>query len=175
MSYLLTEIALEMLGYKFYDTNGIFHLTNFQNNTTLSESHPDEPSLTEFIEQAESADGFPPGQTSQKDADPVAGPSNALTLDSHNPRRTPAKALAKILDYESDKIVNQISARLQRSVVRRAAGHSEELLGEVVDEERRLIKEDAAEMRKFREFLQSRLQRLDKRPYEKYVRTFGAE
>ncbi|XP_017130776.1 uncharacterized protein LOC108148302 [Drosophila elegans] len=164
MSYLLTEIALEMLGYKFYDTNGTFHLTNFQNTSTHSESHPDEPSLAEFIEQ----------RTVQNEADPVAAPSQAPIPDSRHPRRTPAKALAKIMDYESEKIVNQISARLERSVWRRAAD-SEELLGEVMDEERRLIRADAGEIRKFREFLQSRLQRLDKRPFEKYERTFGAE
>ncbi|XP_043643774.1 uncharacterized protein LOC122613571 [Drosophila teissieri] len=174
MSYLLTEIALEMLGYKFYDTNGTFHLTNFQNNSTLSELHPDEPSLAEFIEQTNQE----PEQQQElhtlamkEDADVDA----ATIPESRNPRRTPAKALAKIMDYESEKIVNQISTRLERSVARRAAAESDEQLAEIIDEERKLIASDAAVMHKFREFVQSRLQRLDKGPYEKYARTFGPE
>ncbi|XP_017004210.1 uncharacterized protein [Drosophila takahashii] len=176
MSYLLTEIALEMLGYKFYDTNGTFHLTNFQNNSTHSELHPDEPSLTAFIEQAESPDQESISravavQDQEEEADLVADPVS----ESRNPRRTPAKALAKIMDYESEKIVNQIRTRLERSLGRRPEADSGELLGEIMDEERILIRADASVMRKFREFLQTRLQRLDQRPYEKYMRTFGAE
>ncbi|XP_017079533.1 uncharacterized protein LOC108113464 [Drosophila eugracilis] len=173
MSYLLTEIALEMLGYKFYDTNGIFHLTNFQNNSTHSESHPEEPSLTEFIEQPESPDKETPCQDLGVETDLVAGLS--IAPDLRNPRRTPAKALAKIMDYEKEKIINQISTRLEQLVARRAAVYSEQLLAEIMDEEEKLIREDASEMRKFREFLQTRLQRLDKGPYEKYVRTFGPD
>ncbi|EDW88846.1 uncharacterized protein LOC6528067 [Drosophila yakuba] len=176
MSYLLTEIALEMLGYKFYDTNGTFHLTNFQNNSTLSELHPDEPSLAEFIEQTNQE----PEQQQQQELHTLAvregADLDASTIpESRNPRRTPAKALAKIMDYESEKIVNQISTRLERSVARRAAADSDEQLAEIIDEERKLIASDAAVMHKFREFVQSRLQRLDKLPYEKYARTFGPE
>ncbi|EDV58563.1 uncharacterized protein LOC6543398 [Drosophila erecta] len=174
MSYLLTEIALEMLGYKFYDTNGTFHLTNFQNNSTLSESHPDEPSLTEFIEQTNQEPELQQELHTlglREEADLVAD----TIPETRNPRRTPAKALAKIMEYESEKIVNQISTRLECSVARRAAEDSDEQIVEIIDEERRLIASDAAVMHKFREFVQSRLQRLDKRPYEKYARTFGPE
>ncbi|XP_055846124.1 uncharacterized protein LOC129912051 [Episyrphus balteatus] len=47
MSYLLTEIALDMLGYKFYDTNGTYHITDFQ--STSSAIDPDEMSLEDII------------------------------------------------------------------------------------------------------------------------------
>nr|XP_016941874.2 uncharacterized protein LOC108018799 [Drosophila suzukii] len=173
MSYLLTEIAVEMLGYKFYDTNGTFHLTNFQNNSTHCEPHTDEPSLTDFIEQIELLHEKPNVQVERKPEEADLGANHVP--DSRNPRRTPAKALAKIMDYESEKIINQISTRLERSVSRRTAADSDVLLGEITDEENNLIRADANVMRKFREFLQARLQRLDKRPYEKYVRNFGPE
>lgn len=95
--------------------------------------------------------------------------------ESRYARRTPAKALAKIMDYESEKIVNQISTRLEGSVSRRAAADSDEQLAEIINEERKLIEADAEVIHNFRELVESRLQRLDKRPYEKYVRTFGPQ
>ncbi|KAH8282450.1 hypothetical protein KR054_007776 [Drosophila jambulina] len=186
MSYLLTEIALEMLGYKFYDTNGVFHLTNFQNNSAQLEAHPNEPSLSEFIEQTESPDKDPVGSatSSKEEALPTeqsrSNASNPPTVsDVTHPgqRRAPAKALAKIMDYESDKIAGQISARLEKAIARlgATATDNEATLEECINEEKRLICEDADEMLKFREFLQERLQQIDKRPFEKYVRTFGAD
>ncbi|XP_067625714.1 uncharacterized protein [Eurosta solidaginis] len=44
MSYLLTEIALEMLGYKFYDVDGNIGPTSFQENSISKPCHivPDE-------------------------------------------------------------------------------------------------------------------------------------
>lgn len=185
MSYLLTEIALEMLGYKFYDTNGVFHLTNFQNNSTQLESHPDEPSLTEFIEQTECPDEDLDSAASSKEENLTTEPSRATTSNLPNPtvsdaahptqRRAPAKALAKIMDYESDKIASQITARLEKAIARLGAADNEAMLEECINEEKRLICEDADEMQKFREFLQGRLQQIDKRPFEKYVRTFGSD
>lgn len=177
MSYLLTEIALEMLGYKFYDTNGTFHLTNFQNNTAHAETNSDEPSLSEFIEQPESSNGEPQTRNGddshwdlQRDKEPQL-PGAGF----QKPRRTPAKALAKIMDYESDKIASQIVTRLEKGATRTGATDNEEILKEMVDAERKLITEDAAEMRRFREYLQGRLLRLDKQAYEKYLRTFGPQ
>ncbi|XP_016949334.1 uncharacterized protein LOC108024073 [Drosophila biarmipes] len=169
MSYLLTEIALEMLGYKFYDTNGTFHLTNFQNNSTVSELLNDEPSLTDFIELIESE------LISQEEQEQEANLATDHVPESGTPRRTPAKALAKIMDYESEKIIYQFTTRLERSVSRRAPTDPDVLLGEIIDEEKNLIRADAGVMHKFREFVQARLQRLSQRPYEKYVRTFGSD
>nr|NP_001285654.1 uncharacterized protein Dmel_CG34179, isoform C [Drosophila melanogaster]AHN54169.1 uncharacterized protein Dmel_CG34179, isoform C [Drosophila melanogaster] len=171
MSYLLTEIALEMLGYKFYDTNGTFHLTNFQNNSTLSETHPDEPSLQEFIEYTneelkQDAQQQEPHTLAVQEESYLDAPT---IPESRYARRTPAKALAKIMDYESEKIVNQISTRLEGSVSRRAAADSDEQLAEIINEERKLIEADAEVIHNFRELVESRLQRLDKRPYEKYA------
>ncbi|EDV31545.1 uncharacterized protein Dana_GF15408 [Drosophila ananassae] len=177
MSYLLTEIALEMLGYKFYDTNGTFHLTNFQNNTAHAETNSDEPSLSEFIEQPESSNGEPQtrnGAASHWDVER----EKELQLPAsgfQKPRRTPAKALAKIMDYESDKIASQIAARLEKAAVRAGSTDNEEILKKIIEEEKKLISEDATEMRRFREYLQGRLLRLDKQAYEKYLRTFGPQ
>ncbi|XP_020810800.1 uncharacterized protein LOC110186099 [Drosophila serrata] len=182
MSYLLTEIALEMLGYKFYDTNGVFHLTNFQNNSTQLESHPDEPSLTEFIEQAESLDeDLDGGAAASKE---VNLPTELSRSTASNPpnvadvthcRRAPAKALAKIMDYESDKIAAQITNRLEKEISRLGAYDNEIMLEQCIHEEKRLICEDADAMQKFREFLQIHLQQIDNRPFEKYERTFGTD
>ncbi|KAH8334099.1 hypothetical protein KR059_006671 [Drosophila kikkawai] len=177
MSYLLTEIALEMLGYKFYDTNGVFHLTNFQNNST--EVHPNEPPLTEFIEQTESPDeDLDNGAASSKEENVTtasSNPSTAPDITHVTQRRAPAKALAKIMAYESDKISTQITARLEKAMAQLGAADDEALIEECINEEKRLICEDADEMQKFREFLQARLQQIDKRPFEKYERTFGAD
>ncbi|KAH8255406.1 hypothetical protein KR038_002498 [Drosophila bunnanda] len=182
MSYLLTEIALEMLGYKFYDTNGVFHLTNFQNNSTQLESHPDEPSLTEFIEQTESPDEDLDARaaSSKEKSLPMersrSTPSNPPTVaEVTQGRRAPAKALAKIMDYESDKIVGQITTRLENAISRHGAADNEVMLEQCINKEKRLICEDADAMQKFREFLQIHLQQIDERPFEKYERTFGTD
>ncbi|XP_022233384.1 uncharacterized protein LOC111081589 [Drosophila obscura] len=178
MSYLLTEIALEMLGYKFYDTNGTFHLTNFQTNTALAETNPNEPSLEELIysDEPHRVNG---SSAAGKNKEPVASTSKGLSTESAslplNTRRTPARALAKIMDYESDKICNQIRSRLARSIIKGNASNSETLLEECFKAETKLIQEDSIEMQNFRAFLEDRLQRVDKRPYEKYTKTFGAE
>ncbi|KAH8298030.1 hypothetical protein KR018_004784 [Drosophila ironensis] len=186
MSYLLTEIALEMLGYKFYDTNGVFHLTNFQNNTAQAETQPDEPLLSDFIEQLnpdEEIQPKPDEAVAEKEAQKhishqdysleksVLGRGETKT---HAPRqrRAPAKALAKIMNYESDKIVGQISSRLEGTLGR---CQDEEEVEVELEMERRRMTDDAAEMRQFREFLQERVQQLDGQPYEKYLQTFGAD
>ncbi|KAH8413968.1 hypothetical protein KR009_008988 [Drosophila setifemur] len=177
MSYLLTEIALEMLGYKFYDTNGMFHLTNFQNNTAQAESHSYEPTLTEFIEQPTSPTRKPQvlnGSIIHREQDRELELC-ILASGCPKPRRTPAKALAKIMDYESDKITSQITNRLNRAIGRQVTAVSAKIRTEWITEEKRLIINDATEMRRFRGFLQERLKKLDKQPYEKYVRTFGGE
>ncbi|XP_034668509.1 uncharacterized protein LOC117901735 [Drosophila subobscura] len=178
MSYLLTEIALEMLGYKFYDTNGTFHLTNFQTNTALAETNPNEPSLEELI-YSDEPHRFNGNSTAGKNKEPIASTSKGQSTETStlplNTRRTPARALAKIMDYESDKICNQIRARLGKSIIKANAGNNEKMLEECLKEETKLIQEDAIEMQNFRAFLEDRLQRVDKRPYEKYTKTFGAE
>lgn len=109
MSYLLTEIALEMLGYKFYDTNGVFHLTNFQQSMAAVQNdvHPDEPSLTEFIDQSSNSVTTQNGHTTNN-ATSSSGPSasmvpsttSAISVDM---RRTPIRALAKMMANEGEK------------------------------------------------------------------------
>ncbi|XP_017097104.3 uncharacterized protein [Drosophila bipectinata] len=174
MSYLLTEIALEMLGYKFYDTNGTFHLTNFQNNTAHAETNSDEPSLSEFIDQPESSNGEAQMRNGAPKNWELPREQDIQLPNFQKPRRTPAKALAKIMDYESDKIASQIAARLEKAF-QRSGATDEAVLREIIEEEKALITDDAAGMRRFREYLEERLQRMDKQPYEKYQRTFGAE
>ncbi|XP_034471918.1 uncharacterized protein LOC117779727 [Drosophila innubila] len=112
MSYLLTEIALEMLGYKFYDTNGVFHLTNFQQSMAAVQNdvHPDEPSLTEFIDQPSNSVTTKNGHTTNI-ATPSAGPSSSMVPSttsaiSVDMRRTPIRALAKMMANEGDKTLN---------------------------------------------------------------------
>ncbi|XP_017152099.1 uncharacterized protein LOC108162066 [Drosophila miranda] len=178
MSYLLTEIALEMLGYKFYDTNGTFHLTNFQANTAQPDTNPNEPSLEELIYSDEPQKGNETSTKGKKKV-PAASTSKGLSAESApmhlNNRRTPARALAKIMDYESDKICNQIRSRLAKSITKRNAANNETLLLECFKDETKIIQEDAIEIQKFRSYLENRLLLVDKRPYEKYTKTFGPE
>ncbi|XP_023166319.1 hybrid signal transduction histidine kinase B [Drosophila hydei] len=102
MSYLLTEIALEMLGYKFYDTDGVFHLINFQQSTTAAQSdgqtHPEEPSLMEFIDQPSDTDSEKNNGHEQAQSSTVP---STIKL-----RGTPVRALAKMMEYQSDKMHN---------------------------------------------------------------------
>ncbi|TDG44877.1 hypothetical protein AWZ03_008685 [Drosophila navojoa] len=101
MSYLLTEIALEMLGYKFYDTNGVFHLINFQQSSESAQSegqtHPQEPSLAEFIDQPTPADSEKNTGQKGEQAQPSTVPS-AIQL-----RGAPVRALAKMMEFQNDK------------------------------------------------------------------------
>ncbi|EDW76325.1 uncharacterized protein Dwil_GK15394 [Drosophila willistoni] len=187
MSYLLTEIALEMLGYKFYDTNGIFHLTNFQSQTAQSENqNSDEPSLMDFIEQREPPTPAPQAKSLQNGHCVKEDPDKSTTSLKLEPtielpstststslnRRTPAKALAKIVHYESDKICNQITVRIEKAMQKQNTNF-QSALTKCVNEEVQKIKDDATELQKFREFLEDSLRRIDRRPYEKYLRTFG--
>ncbi|XP_060665329.1 uncharacterized protein LOC132797583 [Drosophila nasuta] len=118
MSYLLTEIALEMLGYKFYDTNGDFHLTNFQHSMTAvkSDLHSDEPSLMDFIHQTsntESESSLICGQ-SKDTYEPSSLDQSTKSLISVDLRRAPARALAKMMKHESGKIFNDFTKRNSR-------------------------------------------------------------
>ncbi|XP_051858754.1 LOW QUALITY PROTEIN: uncharacterized protein LOC117564394 [Drosophila albomicans] len=118
MSYLLTEIALEMLGYKFYDTNGDFHLTNFQHSMTAvkSDLHSDEPSLMDFIHQTsntESESSIICGQ-SKDTYEPSSLDPSTKSLISVDLRRAPARALAKMMKHESGKIFNDFTKRNSR-------------------------------------------------------------
>lgn len=234
MSYLLTEIALEMLGYKFYDTNGVFHLTNFQQSVSAAQAdiHPDEPSLLEFIDQPSSSDPEQNGHNKkstttngvttsvpstsasassslsvdlhrtpvralakiielknekavnghempqpklQDSASTVQGAAHVLPKSHTNIRRTPARALAKIMNYESCNIRNQISQRLESSLRKNVTTNQEEYMKHCLIEEKRKVLRDASEMQKFRQFLEERLRLIDSRPYDTYVRTFGVE
>lgn len=232
MSYLLTEIALEMLGYKFYDTNGVFHLTNFQQSVSAAQAdiHPDEPSLLEFIDQPSSSEpelnghnnitgsngvtstspstsaastssisidqhrapvralaksmevknekalnGHEQQQTRLQDADAQSSSSIVLPKTNTNPRRTPARALAKIMNYESFNIRNQISQRLEAALRKNVATNQEKFLKHCLGEEEKKLFKDAQEMQEFRQFLEGCLRRIDSRPYDTYVRTFGVD
>lgn len=234
MSYLLTEIALEMLGYKFYDTNGVFHLTNFQQSVSAAQAdiHPDEPSLLEFIDQPSSSEPEqnghnkkstttngvtssgpstsssasssisvdlhrtpvralakiiemknekavngrePPELRLQDNAAAVQSSAHVFPKSSANTRRTPARALAKIMDYESFNIRNQITQRLEASLRKNVATNQIEYMKHCLIEEKRKVLRDANEMQKFRQFLEERMRRIDSRPYDTYVRTFGVE
>ncbi|EDW11729.1 ras-interacting protein RIP3 [Drosophila mojavensis] len=102
MSYLLTEIALEMLGYKFYDTNGVFHLINFQQSTESAQSegqtHPQEPSLSEFIDRPTDAESEKNNRQKAHDqAQPSTVPSTIQL------RGAPVRALAKMMEFQNDK------------------------------------------------------------------------
>ncbi|KAH8375086.1 hypothetical protein KR093_003701 [Drosophila rubida] len=191
MSYLLTEIALEMLGYKFYDTNGVFHLTNFQQTmaNVQNDVHPDEPSLMDFIHQPSNSSSEQQGcaakcpQLAEPASDPLtmkplisSGNSEAanLTPITSTNSRTSAKALSKILDYESVTIRSQISQRLDAVLRERATtSNKERYQKQCLSAEKNKIIEDANEMKKFRLILEERLRRIDPRPYATYQRAFG--
>lgn len=227
MSYLLTEIALEMLGYKFYDTNGVFHLTNFQQpmSAVQNDVHPEEPSLAEFIDQQLSSETEQNGHTTNIAASSsgtstssmVPSTKSAIHVDfrrtpiralakmmahdgdkminghelqqpksssssdtsatltvlpkmSTKPRRTPTKALARILEYESYTIRSQISQRLEAALKRKVKSEKE-----CLNEEKKKILEDADNVKKFRLFLENRLQSIESRPFATYTKTFGSE
>ncbi|KAH8404986.1 hypothetical protein KR215_008253 [Drosophila sulfurigaster] len=176
MSYLLTEIALEMLGYKFYDTNGDFHLTNFQQSMTAvkSDLHSDEPSLMDFIHQTsntESESSLICGQSKDTYEPSSLDPSTKSLISS----RTSANALSNILDYEITTIRGQISQRLEASLQKSVTSNKEVFHRHCCSVEKNRIIEDANGMKKFRLILEERLRRIDPRPYATYKRTFGLE
>ncbi|XP_030555962.1 uncharacterized protein LOC115759211 [Drosophila novamexicana] len=225
MSYLLTEIALEMLGYKFYDTNGVFHLINFQQSMTAAQTdlqaHPEEPSLMEYIEQQSDpetdknghdqpqpptvpstislrgtpvralakmmeyeSDKLQNGQEQQQKQqqqsnrlNSPAEPESSIVLPktSNSLRRTPARALTKIMDYENFNIRNQIIRRMEKVLKKEAHIPNEVALQDCLNAELTKIVKDADDMHEFRKFLEERLRRIDSRPYETYMRTFGVE
>ncbi|XP_064553372.1 uncharacterized protein LOC135438819 [Drosophila montana] len=221
MSYLLTEIALEMLGYKFYDTNGVFHLINFQQSMTAAQSdlqaHPEEPTLMEYIEQQldtepdkngrdqpqpptvpstislrgtpvralakmmeYETDKMQNGHEQQQQSNRLNGPAESeasivLPKTSNSLRRTPAKALTKIMDYENFNIRSQIMRRMEKALKKEAPIPNEEALQGCLNAEVTKIAKDADDMHEFRQFLEERLRHIDSRPYETYIRTFGVE
>ncbi|KAH8281219.1 hypothetical protein KR044_011659 [Drosophila immigrans] len=178
MSYLLTEIALEMLGYKFYDTNGVFHLTNFQQSMTAVQNdvHPDEPSLLDFIHQPSNCNAEQ-NVISEKSlessdesfSDPLTKPFISVDL-----RRAPIRALAKMMKYESEKALNGLAQSLRETATTSNTERYQRQCLTLTAEKNKII-EDAINMKKFRFIVEERLRRINPRPYATYQKTFGVE
>ncbi|KAM8715507.1 hypothetical protein ACLKA7_002542 [Drosophila subpalustris] len=101
-----------MLGYKFYDTNGVFHLTNFQQSMAAVQNdvHPEEPLLADFIDQPSNSVTAQNGHATNM-AIGSSGPSTSMVPStmsaiSVDMRRTPIRTLAKLMASEGERMLN---------------------------------------------------------------------
>lgn len=185
MSYLLTEIALEMLGYKFYDTDGNFGPTNFQQIATGQQCQTKEIF-------AESLQTIMVLDTENENNNNTANDGNheyTKNINSYNITETNcgqvrafSAGLKKLLDLEYVRLRNQVEQTMQRETVRISDANSDRSQEEngntkdnlkifILKEKEKLITE-ARTLKSFRNLVETSTYKINPDVFSQYKRVF---
>lgn len=173
MSYLLTEIALEMLGYKFYDIYGVQdEINNFQNMANAERScnphHANEPNLAALL-------GLLPGASSVdlKESRRSANKSVPADKEADIPN-----ALARVMDIECGKVRQQVLRNKPTPLA--AEGQldgqtAKTMANNFVEVEREKLRVEQQTLKTFRRHIEQVLIQMNPNNFEKYCESFKTE
>ncbi|KAM7351673.1 uncharacterized protein ACRADG_004442 [Cochliomyia hominivorax] len=161
MSYLLTEIALEMLGYKFYDIYGIQdEINNFQKHSSgdrpNESTNTTEPNLAHVL--GFNVDGDKNRKISQ---------NNKELFDEVN--KNLPDTLTKLMDCEYNKVRQQI---LHNKPTVADNQNPQTVIQGFIDTEHEKLRLEHQILRNFRKIVEQNLLQMNPATFEKYCQTF---
>lgn len=160
MSYLLTEIALEMLGYKFYDIYGMQdEINNFQKHSSSDRGNNDassHESLTHLL-------GIN-GNNHNNTTDRKLNQTNKEEVNANLP-----ETLTKLMDIEYNKIRQQV-IRNKPAFLETHSGQNS--IQSYIDNEHEKLRLEYQNLRNFRKIVEKNLLQINPATFEKYCQTF---
>ncbi|XP_039952888.1 uncharacterized protein LOC126766679 [Bactrocera neohumeralis] len=185
MSYLLTEIALEMLGYKFYDIDGSFGPTNFQQNTAGQQSQTKEI-YTESLQNVMVLDTENENNTTTSnerkcDENTKSDDSSDIAERNYGQIRTFSAGLKKLLDLEYDRLRSQVEQTMQCEAVRivdanlnglQEKNGSDDGLKIFIRKEKEKLKTEAHTLKSFRNLVEKSTFKMNPDVFRQYERVF---
>ena len=162
MSYLLTEIALEMLGYKFYDIYGIQdEINNFQKHSS-SERANNDANPHESLAHLLGINGNNHNNTTDRKLNQV----NKEVSEEVNANLP--ETLTKLMDTEYNKIRQQVI----RSKPALLETHNQNSIQSIIDKEHEKLRLEYQNLRNFRKIVEKNLLQINPATFEKYCQTF---
>lgn len=169
MSYLLTEIALEMLGYKFYDIYGVQdEINNFQNLAASDRSAnanelSEEPTLATLLGLSSSATDSRNYKRSQTNE---FGKRIRINLP---------ESITKLMDTEYSKVRQQLMRNKQSLPV--ADNQLEPrvvqvMMKNLVESEHEKLLVEQQNLQSFRKLVEESLMHVNPASFEKYIEVF---
>ncbi|XP_037821199.1 uncharacterized protein LOC119610151 [Lucilia sericata] len=161
MSYLLTEIALEMLGYKFYDIYGMQdEINNFQKQTNTertSDSNGTETNLAQLL-----------GVNMEGDRNRKSNAANNKELFEEVNANLP-DSLNKLMDCEYNKVRQQV---LHNKPVVMDNQNAQAIIQNFIETEHEKLRFEHQSLRNFRKIVEQNLLQVNPATFEKYCQTF---
>ncbi|XP_011194051.1 uncharacterized protein LOC105219538 [Zeugodacus cucurbitae] len=185
MSYLLTEIALEMLGYKFYDIDGNFGPTNFQHVTAGQQCQANEIC-------AESLQTVMVLDTENENVTNVSNDGNHTEnskksnstdiVDKSGQERTFSAGLKKLLDLEYERLRSQVEQSIKQEAVRitdangdrtlEKNANTKDTLKTFVLKEKEKLKTESRNLKLFRNLVETSTYKMNPDVFSQYKRVF---
>ncbi|XP_065356719.1 uncharacterized protein LOC135951075 [Calliphora vicina] len=159
MSYLLTEIALEMLGYKFYDIYGTLdEINNFQKpiHTDRSTEAYNARNLAQIL-----------GVNTEGDRNRKPNQSNKEIFEEVNANLP--ENLTKLMDTEYNKIRQQV---LHNKPVVLDNQNAQSIIQNYIDSEHEKLRMEHQSLRNFRKIVEQNLLQVNPATFEKYCQIF---
>ncbi|XP_073823111.1 uncharacterized protein [Musca autumnalis] len=170
MSYLLTEIALEMLGYKFYDIYGVQEdINNFQNLAATDRSSEcstsNEPHLSTVL-----------GLDNTSKRTHNINPSANTTTNDGIKVKLP-DLVVKLTDVEYNKVKEQVirNKPLQHGENQSeiaGAKSSQQAIPHLVELEHQKLLKEQQNLKQFRKYVEQNLMHFNPTCFERYVEMF---
>ncbi|CAD6997630.1 unnamed protein product [Ceratitis capitata] len=182
MSYLLTEIALEMLGYKFYDIDGNHGPTNFQQVSAGEESRRNEISgetLQTIIGLGPDAENVHING-SIKSVEEHANIENDKSVTGETEQKHSYSAgLKRLLDLEYKRLHNQFEHAVNDEADQLIDTSDEEnskddILKMFLLKEKEKIEREAQTLQSFRKLVEKSTYMMNKEVFNQYKRIFGS-
>lgn len=185
MSYLLTEIALEMLGYKFYDIDGSFGPTNFQQITPGQQSQRKEI-YAESLQNVMMLDTENENNTTTPndrkcDEKTKSDDSSDVAERNCGQIRTFSAGLKKLLDLEYDRLRSQVEQTMQCEAFRivdanldgsKEKDGSEDGLKIFIRKEKEKLKTEARTLKSFCSLVEKNTLKMNPDVFRQYEKVF---
>ncbi|XP_019890321.2 uncharacterized protein LOC101898417 [Musca domestica] len=168
MSYLVTEIALEMLGYTFYDIYGVPEdINNFRSLAATDRSNDGalkEPHLATIL-------GLDANTSKRNNNNP---PTAAVNTIEATKIKLP-ELLAKLTDVEIGKVKEQVlrnKPSLSGENPGETKSNQQQAISNLLDLEHQKLISEQQSLRNFRRFIEKNLMQFNPTCFERYLEAF---